>query len=126
MRWWLIVVFCGALAGGIGASCGDGSQCECFPCGSAVTVSVVDPNFQPLGDWTLQATLDGQLVDTSECDPMARQGNNTCSFGDRTGVYQIVVRTASTEKEVAARFAERGGQDCCNCLAGEVVQVTLP
>jgi hypothetical protein len=126
MRWWVIVVVCGAVVGSVGASCGEGSPCECFPCGFAVTVSVVDPNVQPLDAWTLQATLDGELVDTSECDPTVRQGNNVCGFGDRTGVYQIVVRTATTEKEVAARFAARGGQDCCNCLTGEVVQVTLP
>ena len=73
--------------------------------------------------------LNGDVVDTSDCEAFVRQGNNMCGFGEQTGVYQIVVRTDALEKSVAARFAARGGreQSCCNgCLSGEVVQIVLP
>jgi hypothetical protein len=127
MRWWWLLVWFGGLASVLGASCNDDENCECFACGSAITISVVDTNMQPLDAWTLEATLDGDTVDTSDCDAFVRQGNNMCSFGDETGVYQIVVRTEALQKSVAARFAARGGQSCCGgCLNGEVVQVVLP
>jgi hypothetical protein len=129
MRWWSLVVWCGFLASAVGSSCAEDEFCECFACGSAITVSVVDASLQPLDAWALEATLNGDVVDTSDCEAFVRQGNNMCGFGEQTGVYQIVVRTDALEKSVAARFAARGGreQSCCNgCLSGEVVQIVLP
>jgi len=111
----------------LAGQCGDGFQCECLPCGSAISVFVVDGTGAAAGgDWNIEATLDGNVVDTAACEPQARAGANVCSFGFETGVYQGVLRTQTAEKSFTARFAGRAGQNCCNCLLGETVQVSLP
>ena len=117
------VVFWGAACDGT-----TGFACECFSCsGSAVTLNVVDTAGNANGgDWTVEATLDGAPVDTSACDPAVRNGVNSCGIGQSVGVYEIVIRTASTTKELTARFAGKVGQDCCaSCLQGESLPVVL-
>ena len=112
-----------ALAGCDGNS---GVNCPCFPCGAAIELRVVNAAGDPVAnDWTVEAALDGNEVDTSACTPGARNGLNTCGFGLDTGVYDVVVRTPREERELKARFAGRAGQNCCNCLPLEPVQVVL-
>ena len=110
------------------ASC-DGSSgfgCPCSPCGFAVTISVFDPEQNPfVNDWVVEATIDGDSVDTSNCDPQVRNGLNSCGFGFEAGVYEVLVRSPQQEKELKARFAGRAGQDCCACINGETVTVVL-
>jgi hypothetical protein len=111
----------------LAGECSDGFQCECVPCGFAITAFVVDgTGAAATGEWNIEATLDGQLVDTSECETAARNGINSCGFGFDTGVYQGVLRTPTAEKPFTARFAGRAGQNCCNCLLGDTTQVSLP
>lgn len=109
------------------AACSAGVRCECVPCGDAVTLSVVDQTGAPIvDDWNVEASLDGQPVDTTACAPEART-SNSCGFGFGAGVYEVVVRTATTEKHVVARLAGRAGQDCCaSCLTSDTVPVVLP
>jgi hypothetical protein len=104
----------------------NGFECECFPCTGAISLNVVDDAGNALGgDWTVEANLDGEVVDTSSCDPSFRNGVNTCTFGFTAGVYEIVIRSPREEKELKGRFASRAGQDCCNCVTGEVISVVL-
>ena len=58
------------------------------------------------------------LLVLSSCDGGA-------GFGFETGVYEVLVRSAFEEKELKARFAGRAGQNCCNCIPGETVDVVL-
>ena len=127
MRVWLtLTLVASALLLG-GGTCGDGFTCECFPCGSAISVFVVDADGAAFGgDWTIEASLNGAPVDASACDPAARVGANTCGVGVDTGTYQMVLRTPTAEKAFTARFAGRAGQDCCNCILGDTVQVEIP
>lgn len=112
-----------------GLSSCDGSSgfgCPCSPCGFAITLNVLDAAGDPLaGDWIVEAAIDGESVDTSGCDPAVRNGLNSCGFGFETGVYEVLVRSAFEEKELKARFAGRAGQNCCNCITGETVDVFL-
>ena len=128
MRPWLCsaaVIFT-ALALGAG-QCGDGFGCECTPCGAAITVSAVDDNGDAdTGDWTIEASLDGVLVETSQCNPENRGDLASCGFGFEVGTYQVVMRSPRGEKSFAARFAGRAGQDCCNCIVGDTVVVVVP
>jgi hypothetical protein len=127
MRWWSSIPLLGALAFVAGGSCGDGFTCECVPCGFAVSVIVVDADRAAFGgDWTIEASLDGVPVDTAECDPGTRQGDNSCGFGFDTGTYHMVLRTPTAEKSFVARFAGRAGQNCCDCILGETVEVVAP
>ena len=109
------------------ASCpGVGSECECFACGAAITINVVNTAGDPVtNDWTAEATQDGLAVDTSACDPGRRNGANACGFGFTTGVYDIVVRTPREEKQVRARFAEQAGENFCACVVGDTIPVIL-
>jgi hypothetical protein len=127
MRWWSSIPVLGALAFVAGGSCGDGFTCDCVPCGFAITVVVVDEDLAAFGgDWTIEASLDGVPVDASNCDPQNRQGDNTCGLGLDTGTYQLVLRTPTAEKSFVARFAGRAGQNCCDCILGETIQVVAP
>lgn len=118
-----------ALGLAVGATACDGTSgfaCDCFPCTSAITLNVVDRDGNPVGgDWSAEASIDGDTVNTQACDPEFRNGVNTCSFGFTPGVYEIVVRSPFEEKELTGRFAGRVGQDCCNCLTGETIPVVL-
>ena len=125
---WARLVAVASLAAAALTSCDDGGGfgCPCSPCGFAVTLTVSNPDGQPVaGDWIVEATLDGEDVDTSGCDPVVRNGLNTCGFGFQTGVYEVIVRSPREEKELKARFAGRAGQNCCNCINGETVDVVL-
>lgn len=127
MRWWSSVSLLGVLTFVAGGSCGDGFSCDCVPCSFAISVVVVDADLAPFGgDWTIEASRDGVPVDTSACDPISRQGDNTCGFGFETGTYQIVLRTPTAEKSLVGRFAGRAGQNCCECILGETLQVVAP
>jgi len=128
MRWSWSVPLVGLLSLVSAGSCPDGFTCECQPCGAAVSLTVVDEDLVAFGgDWAVEASLDGVPVDTSACDPVARQGSNACGFGFETGVYQFVLRTPTGEKSAVARFAGRAGADCCNqCLLGDSIQLVAP
>ncbi len=104
----------------------NGFDCQCFACGDAITLTVFDQDRQPLAaDWIAEASLDGEDVDTSACDPALRNGVNSCGFGFDPGVYEVIVRSPQREKELKARFAGNAGQNCCNCISGETVDVVL-
>ena len=123
---WCLVVSLVAVGGLLGGCPGGGFDCECFPCGSAIDLRVFDGLGNRVnGTWQVEASLDGEAVDTSACLPEERGGTNTCGFGFETGVYDIVVRSPDVEKPLQARFAGRAGQNCCGCLVGETVQVIL-
>jgi hypothetical protein len=114
-----------------GADCSGNQQCtQCFPCTSAIDLVVLDEQNNALTDnWTVEATLDGQEVpDVTNCDPATRGGSNECSFGSTAGVYRITVRDVGREpRELAARFAAKIGQSCCQCLQqSKVTAVMLP
>lgn len=128
MRWWTSLPLLGLLGFVSAGSCGDGFTCECEPCGSAISIAVVDQDLAAFGgDWTIEASLNGAPVDAAACDPGARQGVNTCGLGFEPGVYQMVLRTPTAEKAFVGRFAGRAGVDCCNqCLLGETIQVVAP
>jgi hypothetical protein len=128
MRLLMIATALVLLSSAVLSSCdgGSGFGCPCSPCGFAITLNALDQNGDPVtGDWFVEASIDGENVDTSGCDPAVRNGLNTCSFGFQTGVYEVVVRSAVEEKELKARFAGRAGQNCCNCIPGETVDVVL-
>lgn len=128
MRWWSSVPVLGLLAFVSAGSCNDGFTCECQPCGAAISLFVVDEDLIAFGgDWAIEASLDGEDIDTSACDPAARQGANFCGFGFEPGIYQLVLRTPTGEKSAVARFAGRAGVDCCNqCLLGDTIQLVAP
>jgi PP-loop superfamily ATP-utilizing enzyme len=114
-----------------GADCSGTQQCnQCFPCTSAIDLVVLDEQNNALTDnWTVEATLDGQEVqDVTNCDPATRGGGNECSFGSTAGVYRITVRDVDRQpRELAARFAAKIGQSCCQCLQQtKVTAVMLP
>jgi hypothetical protein len=113
-----------AVAGSVG--CPFSSQCFCAPCASAVSLSVVNTAGAPVDTgWSVEAALDGTVVDTSACDEGVRTGN-LCAFGFDPGVYDIVVRTTTEEKHLVARSAPVTGQDCCSqCVATTNVPVVL-
>jgi len=119
----------GSLVGvslGIGGGCVADSSCGCGVCSDAITLAVVDADGAALAQgWSVEAALDGALVDTSACDEGVRTGNQ-CGFGFTTGVYEIVVRTVAQETHVVARSAARLGQSCCaTCVSAEFVPVVL-
>jgi hypothetical protein len=91
-----------------------GAECLCIACGTAINLNVVDADGNAIADWDVEATVDGQSVDTSSCTPGARAGANSCTFGFETGVYVIVIRSPFEEQEIAARFASTAADDCCN------------
>ncbi len=108
-------------------NCGDGFACECTPCGAAVTVSAVDENGDAdASDWSIEASLNGTLIETSQCNPENRGELAACGFGFDAGTYQGVMRTPRGEKPFTARFAGRAGQDCCNCIVGDNIVVVVP
>jgi hypothetical protein len=110
-----------------GSDCGDGFRCECTPCGAAITISAVDDNGDAdSGDWTIEASLDGTQIETSQCNTENRGDLSSCGFGFEVGTYQVVMRSPRGEKSFAARFAGRAGQDCCNCIVGDTVVVVVP
>jgi hypothetical protein len=112
---------------GVVDACTVSEPCGCFACSSAISLFVIDEAGQPINDgWEVEASLDGQPVDTSACEVGVRPGNQ-CAFGFDSGVYEVVVRTPSEEKHVSARAAARGGLDCCTgaCLPTENVPVVL-
>ena len=105
-----------------------GFECPCCPeNGSAVTLNLVDEGGAAYaGDWSVEATFDGVIVDTSACTQAADNGAATCGFGNDTGIYEIVVRTPLEEKALKARFSSHAGQNCCqSCIASERVTVVL-
>ncbi len=105
----------------------DAFECQCAPCGPALVVVGVDTTGAvQAGAWTVAATLDGEPVDTSNCDPAVRGDSNECGFGFGVGVYQLLVRSDNGEKAVAARFSSQVGQNCCACILSERVQVVIP
>jgi hypothetical protein len=114
-----------------GSTCDTVDDCTCFPCGSAIGLTVLDQDGNALNDgWVMAATLDGAPVDDgSACDVDIRAGNS-CIFGTATGVYRIVVEDDGRQpREVAARSAVESGQDCCAgacALETEVVVRLLP
>jgi hypothetical protein len=87
---------------------------------------MVDASGAPVvAGWDVVAELDGAVVDTSACGDGVRVGNS-CSFGFSAGVYEIVVRTPTEQKQLVGRVASAGGQDCCTgCLATETIPVVL-
>ena len=103
-----------------GSSCGTNDDCECFPCGAAIGLTVQDQDGTALDDdWVMAATLDGAAVDDQgACDPDLRTGNS-CAFGDATGMYRIVIEAPGFRtREVAARSAVESGRDCCMGIGG--------
>jgi hypothetical protein len=112
-----------------GSDCSGVQQCtQCFPCTSAIDLVVLDDQNNALTDnWTVEATLDGQEVqDVTNCDPATRGGTNECSFGSSPGIYRITVRDVGREtREIAARFAAKIGQTCCQCLQQTKVTAIL-
>lgn len=110
-----------------GANCGNAEPCECFPCGAAVALTVLDEAGNALNDpWVMAATLDGSPVDDGgACDPDFRLGNS-CAFGTETGVYRVVVEAPGYRtREVAARSAVASGQDCCMGACANQAQVVV-
>lgn len=109
-----------------GSSCSTNDDCECFPCGGAIGLTVEDQDGTALDvAWVMAATQDGAPVDDQgACDPDLRTGNS-CAFGTTTGVYRIVVEAPGFQsREVAARSAVASGQDCCTgACAGETLVV---
>lgn len=102
-------------------------ECECFPCGNAITVIGLDSaGALAAGEWSVTATLDGAAIDTASCDTDNRAGNNQCSFGTATGVYQLTITSPTGSKAAAARFASQVGQNCCQCLQPSSIQVVIP
>jgi hypothetical protein len=123
----IVALFTVALVAG--SDCSGDQQCtQCFPCTSAIDLVVLDEQSNALTDnWTVEATLDGQEVqDVTNCDPATRAGTNECSFGSTAGVYRITVRDVGREpREIAARFAAKIGQTCCQCLQQTKVTAVL-
>lgn len=110
-----------------GSTCGSSDDCACFPCGAAIGLTVLDEAGNALNDaWVMAATLDGAPVDDEgACDPDLRLGNS-CTFGNATGVYRIVVEAPGyLPREVAARSAVASGQDCCMGACADQTQVVL-
>lgn len=127
----LVLLALVAALGQLGATCSTPPACECFPCLTAIALTVVDQDGNPLeAPWVMAATLDGEEVDDGgNCDPDLRMGNS-CVFGVATGVYRIVVQAPGYQtREVAARCAAATGEDCClgACAAEtQVVARLLP
>lgn len=110
-----------------GSTCGTNEPCECFPCGAAVGLTVLDEAGNALNDpWVMAATLNGDPVDDGgSCDPDFRLGNS-CAFGTETGVYRVVVEAPGYQtREVAARSAVASGQDCCMGACANQAQVVV-
>lgn len=123
----IVVAASGALALATGSSCSTSDDCECFPCGAAIGLTVLDEDGNALNDdWVMAATLDGAPVDdASACDPGLRLGNS-CAFGVATGVYRVVVEAPGfATREVAARSAVGSGQDCCMGACADQTQVVV-
>ena len=111
----------------LASTCGTGDDCDCFPCGPAIGLSVLDQDGNALDDdWVMAATLDGNPInDDGACDPDFRLGNG-CAFGNATGVYRIVVEAPGYRpREVAARNAVASGQDCCMGACAATTQVVV-
>ncbi|OGQ26298.1 MAG: hypothetical protein A2138_17370 [Deltaproteobacteria bacterium RBG_16_71_12] len=116
-----------AAAALVGATCSTNEECPCFPCMSAVALTVLDQDGNPLNEpWVMAATLDGVAVDDGgACDPDLRTGNS-CAFGNATGVYRIVVDAPGyAPREAAARCAAATGQDCCMGACVNETQVVV-
>jgi hypothetical protein len=106
---------------------GGGFTCDCIACGNAITLNVFDSDQNANGgDWTVVASLDGEQVNTNNCNPENRGGLNACGFGALQGVYEIAVEFRGVRKELVSRFAGRAGADCCTvCLPGTTTTVIL-
>jgi len=103
-----------AAAALVGATCSTNEECPCFPCMSAVALTVLDQDGNPLNEpWVMAAT------------PDLRTGNS-CAFGNATGVYRIVVDAPGyAPREAAARCAAATGQDCCMGACVNETQVVV-
>ncbi|HEY4220570.1 MAG TPA: hypothetical protein VGO62_04490 [Myxococcota bacterium] len=109
-----------------GGDCSGQGSCACFPCTSAIHLRVTDDQANPLNNgWTVEADLDGTPVDVAGCAQGARFANE-CTFGTALGVYRITVRDPGFEdRQIAARFAAKSGDDCCRCLDETIVDAEL-
>jgi hypothetical protein len=109
------------------AACDTSSQCECVPCpNGAINLVVFDADSTALNTgWSVEATHDGQPVDTSGCLEEIRGVSNSCFFGSDTGLYRITITSPDFQtRQIAARNAAVL-QDCCTCVQTTTVNAFL-
>lgn len=104
-------------------------ECECFPCSTAVQLTVVDgEDGTALNNFEIELILNGEARGTpAGCFSEDRTGN-FCEFGSETGVYHMVVTAPGyATREARLRQPERGTGDlCCRaCLSARVLTVEL-
>jgi hypothetical protein len=105
------------------------NECECFFADRAIALNVVDDVQEtPIDDFFVELVVNGDARgEPDECSAAFREGN-TCSFGDETGVYNVIVRAPLYRtSELVVRVAEESNSEiCCSArLAAKDVQARL-
>lgn len=107
------------------------TPCECTPCepSSAVLLSVIDGRTTaPVSTFLVDATVNGVPLGEPAACSLERRENNTCLFGEVSGLYHLVVTAPGYEtRELVVRQAGQGGSDrcCLECLRPSEVTLSL-
>jgi hypothetical protein len=128
-----LALFLLALGSVLGCTGAEDSECFCFACdpSGVVRLTVVDgPTGAPVSTFRVDVSFHGAaLGEPPACTSEARAGENACAFGERGGLYHVVVVAPGyAPREVLVRQPEPPGDVCCNqpvCLQQRAVTVAL-
>jgi hypothetical protein len=108
---------------------GNGNECECFICESAVALAVIDKDTQEgITNFSVELIWNGTpLGEPFRCQDRA-EDSSTCSFGEEPGIYHVIVQAPGYEtREGLVRVADEGDSEicCAACLAAKVLRLEL-
>ena len=105
-------------------------ECPCTVCGDAVELVVEEEDTgAPISDFVVEVIYnDRPSGEPGDCSVNARDGANSCSFGNDSGIYHVIVSAPGFEtREALVRIAEEGSSEiCCDrCLSQRNLTVGL-